>query len=120
MASLHRVLPAPIEDSLRDKIQAMSCDIFRMLDCKGVARIDYMFDRASEQVYITEINTIPGSLAFYLWENKAANSNTISYIYLRHPLAHFYLRNSINQHKCKIHEGGKMLAIGGYQVAAGH
>lgn len=70
MASLHRVLPAPIEDSLRDKIQAMSCDIFRMLDCKGVVRIDYMFDRASEQVYITEINTIPGSLAFYLWENR--------------------------------------------------
>ncbi len=70
MASLHRVLPAPIEDSLRDHIQAMSCDIFRMLDCKGVVRIDYMFDRASEQVYITEINTIPGSLAFYLWESK--------------------------------------------------
>ncbi len=70
MASLHRVLPAPIEDSLRDRIQAMSCDIFRMLDCKGVVRVDYMFDRASEQVYITEINTIPGSLAFYLWESK--------------------------------------------------
>ncbi|MBQ8557060.1 MAG: D-alanine--D-alanine ligase [Clostridia bacterium] len=70
MASLHRVLPAPIEDSLRDRIQAISCDIFRMLDCKGVVRIDYMFDRATEQVYITEINTIPGSLAFYLWESK--------------------------------------------------
>ena len=50
-----------------------SCDIFRMLDCKGVVRIDYMFDRASEQIYITEINTIPGSLAFYLWENKGVN-----------------------------------------------
>ncbi|MBQ3484065.1 MAG: D-alanine--D-alanine ligase [Clostridia bacterium] len=70
MASLHRVLPAPIEDSLRDEIQALSCQIFRMLDCKGVVRIDYMFDRATEKVYITEINTIPGSLAFYLWENK--------------------------------------------------
>ncbi len=69
MASLHRVLPAPIEDGLRDRIQALSCEIFRMLDCKGVVRIDYMFDRATEQVYITEINTIPGSLAFYLWEN---------------------------------------------------
>ncbi len=69
MASLHRVLPAPIEDSLRDRIQQLSCDIFRMLDCKGVVRIDYMFDKASEQVYITEINTIPGSLSFYLWEN---------------------------------------------------
>lgn len=70
MASLHRVLPAPIEDSLRDEIQALSCRIFRMLDCKGVVRIDYMFDRASSKIYITEINTIPGSLAFYLWENK--------------------------------------------------
>ena len=70
MASLSRVLPAPIEDSLRDHIQALSCQIFRMLDCKGVVRIDYMFDRATEKVYITEINTIPGSLSFYLWENK--------------------------------------------------
>ncbi|MBR0513732.1 MAG: D-alanine--D-alanine ligase [Clostridia bacterium] len=68
MASLHRVLPAPIEDRLKELIQEMSCKIFRMLDCKGVVRIDYMFDRESEQVYITEINTIPGSLAFYLWE----------------------------------------------------
>ena len=69
MASLHRVLPAPIEDSLRDEIQEMSRTIFRLMDCKGVVRIDYMFDRESEKTYITEINTIPGSLAFYLWEN---------------------------------------------------
>ena len=69
MASLHRVLPAPIEDGLKDEIQEMSRKIFRLLDCKGVVRIDYMFDRQSEKIYITEINTIPGSLAFYLWEN---------------------------------------------------
>ena len=69
MASLHRVLPAPIEDELRDEIQEMSRKIFRMLDCKGVVRIDYMFDKDSGKLYITEINTIPGSLAFYLWEN---------------------------------------------------
>ena len=69
MASLRRVLPAPIEDELRNEIQEMSRTIFRLLDCKGVVRIDYMFDRESEKTYITEINTIPGSLAFYLWEN---------------------------------------------------
>jgi len=69
MGSLHRVLPAPIEDELRDEIQEMSRKIFRMLDCKGVVRIDYMFDPKSGKLYITEINTIPGSLAFYLWEN---------------------------------------------------
>ena len=69
MASLHRVLPAPIEDELKNEIQELSRKIFRMLECKGVVRIDYMFDRDSGKLYITEINTIPGSLAFYLWEN---------------------------------------------------
>lgn len=67
MASLGRLLPAPIEDELKEKIQALSCEIFRMMDCKGVVRIDYMFDRNGAGLYITEINTIPGSLAFYLW-----------------------------------------------------
>ena len=69
MASLHRILPAPIDDGLKNEIQEMSRTIFRLLDCKGVVRIDYMYDRESEKTYITEINTIPGSLAFYLWEN---------------------------------------------------
>lgn len=68
MASLKRVLPAPIEPELRDKIRALSVDIFNDMDCKGVVRIDYMYDAASDGLYITEINTIPGSLAFYLWE----------------------------------------------------
>ena len=68
LASLSRILPAPIEDDLKNRIQDMSKSIFRLMDCKGVVRIDYMFDTASENLYITEINTIPGSLAFYLWE----------------------------------------------------
>ena len=68
MASLSRVLPAPIPDERRDEIQALSKRIFTELDCKGVVRIDYMWDRASDRLFITEINTIPGSLAFYLWE----------------------------------------------------
>ena len=69
MASLHRVLPAPIENELKEHIQDMSIRIFRMMDCKGCVRIDYMFDKISDGLFITEINTIPGSLAFYLWEN---------------------------------------------------
>lgn len=68
MASLSRILPAPIDDELKNEIQELSRKIFRLMDCKGVVRIDYMFDRNEEKLYITEINTIPGSLAFYLWE----------------------------------------------------
>lgn len=68
MASLKRVLPAPIEPELRERIRSLSVDIFNNMDCKAVVRIDYMYDVKAGQLYITEINTIPGSLAFYLWQ----------------------------------------------------
>ena len=87
MASLHRILPAPIEDELREQLQAMSLRIFHMLDCKGVVRIDYMYDRDSGHFYITEINTIPGSLAFYLWEKAG-----VSYRELINRMAHYAMQ----------------------------
>lgn len=67
MASLKRIVPAPIGEELTQALQALSLDIFDAMDCKGVVRIDYMLDRHSDRYYITEINTIPGSLAYYLW-----------------------------------------------------
>lgn len=70
MASLARVVPAPVEDSLRDQIQKLSMEIFRELDLKGVVRIDYMYDVNTEKLYVTEVNTIPGSMAYYLWEKS--------------------------------------------------
>ena len=66
MASLKRKIPAPISEKLTADIQALSIDIFKALDCKGVVRIDFMLD--GDTLYVGEINTIPGSLAFYLWE----------------------------------------------------
>lgn len=70
MASLRRVVPAPIGDELTARIQALSLDVFRALDCKGVVRVDYMLEADTDALYITEINTIPGSLAFYLWDKS--------------------------------------------------
>ncbi len=69
MHSMSRILPAPIPDETRDYIQELSCKIFRLMDCKGVVRIDYMIDKSDDnRVYANEINTIPGSMAYYLWE----------------------------------------------------
>ena len=67
MASLKRIVPAPIGEELTKTLQNLSLEIFDAMDCKGVVRVDYMLDRHSDSYYITEINTIPGSLAFYLW-----------------------------------------------------
>ncbi len=68
MASLSRIIPAPISEEETSRVQQLSRDIFWALDCKGVVRVDFMIDRATRQIYVTEINTIPGSMAFYLWE----------------------------------------------------
>ena len=67
MKSLSRVVPAPIGDSLTERIQKMTVDVFRLLDCRGTIRVDFMMDE-NEMLYVNEPNTIPGSLAFYLWK----------------------------------------------------
>ena len=68
MTSLKRKLPADISAEVREQIRQMAVDAFLCLGCSGVARIDFMIDEATGKVYLNEINTIPGSLAFYLWE----------------------------------------------------
>ena len=70
MASLKRIVPAPIGEELTKELQDLSLRVFDAVDCKGVVRIDYMLDRHSDNYYITEINTIPGSLAYYLWQES--------------------------------------------------
>lgn len=69
MASLKRVMPAPVGEQMIARIEDLSKRIFRALDCKGVVRIDYMLTK-DDELYITEINTIPGSMAFYLWQES--------------------------------------------------
>ncbi|MBO5343571.1 MAG: D-alanine--D-alanine ligase [Ruminococcus sp.] len=70
MASLKRKIPADISPEQEETIRRLAVDAFRSLGCNGVTRIDFMIDMATDKIYINEINTIPGSLAFYLWEPK--------------------------------------------------
>lgn len=68
MASLKRKIPAEITPEQREEVRTMAVKAFRALGCGGVARIDFMLDQSTGKIYLNEINTIPGSLAFYLWE----------------------------------------------------
>lgn len=68
MASLNRKIPADISDKISDEIRKIAISAFKTLGSSGVARIDFLIDKKENQVYINEINSCPGSLAFYLWE----------------------------------------------------
>lgn len=50
------------------KIQKLASETFRVLACNGVSRVDFLMDKKTNDIYVNEINTIPGSLSFYLWE----------------------------------------------------
>ncbi len=75
MASLSRIIPAPIGEVMTKKVQSIAVDVFRALDCRGVARVDFMIERGTNDLYITEINTIPGSMAYYLWDKTGGGTS---------------------------------------------
>jgi D-alanine-D-alanine ligase len=68
MASLDRLIPAPIPEELTRQVQAYAVRVFRAMGAAGTARADFLFEQTRAQLYLNEINTLPGSMAFYLWE----------------------------------------------------
>lgn len=66
-ASAKRI-PADLPADVTEKIRTLAGETFRVLSCHGVSRVDLMIDTDSGNIYVNEINTIPGSLSFYLWE----------------------------------------------------
>ena len=63
-----RIIPAQIDKETTKKVQEISKNVFKALNLSGVCRIDYLINSKTKEVYVNEPNTIPGSLAFYLWE----------------------------------------------------
>ena len=68
MNGLKRRCPADLPAGLAEQVRRLAVDTFQALHCCGVARVDFLNDLATGQIWVNEINTIPGSLAFYLWE----------------------------------------------------
>jgi D-alanine-D-alanine ligase len=68
MAGAERLIPAPISEELTGQIQSLAINTFRCLDGAGIARVDMLIDNDTGAVYVNEINTMPGSISFYLWE----------------------------------------------------
>ena len=70
MASLTRKIPAQLDKDQEDEIYNLAKNTFKLLNCEGISRIDFILDGDNNEIYVNEINTIPGSLSFYLWEPK--------------------------------------------------
>lgn len=86
MASLQRDLnPADVSDEILKNVRDYAARAFTSLDCRGLVRFDFMVSRKDSKVYFNEINTLPGSFAYYLWE---AAEPSISFTELLAELVH--------------------------------
>ena len=67
MADTKRVLPAPISAEMKADVQKYAMAAFKALGCSGVSRVDFLVDKDTNEVFVNEINSVPGSLAYYLF-----------------------------------------------------
>ncbi|MCL2107024.1 MAG: D-alanine--D-alanine ligase [Oscillospiraceae bacterium] len=68
MASLERKIPAELTPEQEARVKDYALRAFQAIEASGVSRVDFLMDRESGEIWLNEINTIPGSLSFYLWE----------------------------------------------------
>lgn len=67
MSTSDRIIPARISKEVEETVRNMAIKTFKAMNLSGVARIDFLINKSTNEVYVNEPNTIPGSLAFYLW-----------------------------------------------------
>lgn len=78
MKSADRIIPAPINDDLTEKIKDISKRAFKAVDGRGIVRIDFLVKPDEGTIYLNEMNTMPGSLSFYLWrETNMTDANVV-------------------------------------------
>ncbi len=77
MKSAERLIPAPISEGLTAKIKALAIQAFQSNDGCGTARIEFLVKPDADEVYLNELNTMPGSLAFYLWQEEGMSPRDV-------------------------------------------
>lgn len=108
MQASEKRIPADIPVEMSEAIRKMAGDTFRVLSCHGVSRVDVMVDRDDNKIYVNEINTIPGSLSFYLWEETG-----ISFTQLMDKLVELALRRKRDMDRKTFTYDANIFAMGG-------
>lgn len=108
MQSSEKRIPADIPETMSDEIRKMAGETFRVLSCHGVSRVDVMVDRSDNKIYVNEINTIPGSLSFYLWEETG-----ITFMQLMDKLVELALRRKRETDRKTFTYDANIFAMGG-------
>lgn len=107
-------IPADLPQAETDRIRFLAGETFRVLSCHGVSRVDMMIDAKTRDIYVNEINTIPGSLSFYLWEAAGLKFNE-----LMDELVRLAFKRKRDQSTKTVSYDSNIFALGGVKGAKG-
>ncbi len=108
MQASQKRIPADLPVEASDRIRFLAGETFRVLSCHGVSRVDVIIDADNGNIYVNEINTIPGSLSFYLWE-----ATGLPFDKLMDTLVKLALKRKREQSKKTISYDQNIFAMGG-------
>lgn len=77
MSNSRMNIPANIDEDVEKKVRDMAVKSFNALNLSGVARVDFLINKKTNEVYVNEPNTIPGSLSFYMWTKVGKEYKTL-------------------------------------------
>lgn len=98
------VIPAELDEATTERIRSMAIRIYKLLDCSGTARVDFLYDRKRGDVYANEVNTMPGTLYHHLWK-----ASGIGFDELLEKLLNLALERSKNQKRLSSEFGSRIL-----------
>jgi len=93
MASADRIIPADISAELTEEIQETAKKVFRTLRGRGIARLDFLVNSDTKELFFNEINTIPGSFSFYLWEESGLSFSQLLNTLIEMAVEHHKIKN---------------------------
>ena len=108
MQAAQKRIPADLPADVTERIRFLAGETFRVLSCHGVSRVDMIVDRSNGNIYVNEINTIPGSLSFYLWE-----ATGISFPKLMERLVSLALKRKRDQSHKTVSYDANIFSMGG-------
>ena len=86
-SSIKRTCPVKINEKLREEIELLALAAFKMLNMRGTARIDFLYDNKNKKLYVDEVNSIPWCFAHHLWEVRNISYKELLNIMLEDAIA---------------------------------
>jgi D-alanine-D-alanine ligase len=99
------LIPAPVADDIQAQARLVAKQLFQILECEGMARVDLFFNKDAQQIFFNEINTIPGFTQISMYP-KLMNASGISYSELLTHLIQLALRRHKNKSQLKRNYSG--------------